>query len=500
MESRYEFGRWASWAAFLIPTFIWLEVVVVGRIFVPELLLLALLPFLLAKRGRMLAEPLPRTFLLLAVLWLMAQILTDVIRESDFHDYSRGWAKITLTTLNFCTLYLLLYGSRRRLVLFALGLAVGGYLSFLLNPSLFAEEYPWKFALGPSTAFVAVLMALWIPFLRPLPIFVVGVYSMMVGARALAGVLLLTALYVLVQQIVGRRAELRADVLLVWPSLFLVAGIAASAMVVELYGYMAVRGYMDQGAQWVYERQHSGALGVLLGGRSEILASARAVLDSPLIGHGSWAKNPEYVAYILDLRHFGYDVHYLSRVDAELIPSHSHLMGAWVEAGILGAAFWGWVLLLVFRVLSNQYMIREPIGPLIAFVGFLLVWDIFFSPFGAERRYIVPFYLVLMMFAWDTLRARMSRSVGGHRGVYRSPRAADESAIPRQARLTGPGVESMSGGDHAHVFISDPVLTASPVESGPATTRQPPARTSNSMEPTSLRVAPNRSVSEPGSP
>ena len=434
-----DIGRWAAWAAFLIPMFVWLEVTVIGRIFVPELLLLALLPVLLMKRGRMLAAPLPRTLLLLATLWLMAQILSDVIRESDLRDYSRGWAKITLTALNFCTIYLLLYGSRRRIVLFAVGVAVGGCLSFLLNPSAYAEIFPWKFGLGPPAVLGAVLFASWMPFLRPLPILMVGVYSMQVGARTLAGIALLTALYMVAQQFIGRRNELRTGTSLVWPSLFIVAGIVASSLVVELYGYMAEHGYLDERSRQVYERQYSGALGVLLGGRSEILASGRAVLDSPIIGHGSWAKNPDYVTYLLDLRHLGYDVHYLSKVGSELIPSHSHLMGSWVEAGIMGAVFWCWVLLLAFRVMSHQYMVREPLGPLIAFIGFSMVWDILFSPFGAERRYIVPFYFVVMMFAWDMLRARIPPGASGRRRSMPPPLVRGppgDTTVPHRAPLT----------------------------------------------------------------
>ena len=60
-------------------------------------------------------------------------------------------------------------------------------------------------------------------------------------------------------------------------------------------------------------------------------------------------------------------------------------------------------------MLANLYITREPLGPLVAFIGFLMLWDILFSPFGAERRLTVPFNLVLMMFAWDVLRSRRTR-------------------------------------------------------------------------------------------
>ena len=437
-------GTWAAFAAFLTPTFVWVEFTLVGRIFLPELILFALLPALLIRRGGMLTDPLPRTVLLLAVLWLLAQILTDVIRASDFRDYGRGWARIALTALNFCSLYLLLHRSRRRIVLFALGMAVGGYLAFLLNPSPYFENFPWKFSLGPSTALAAVVAAVWLPGLgafAALPILAVGIYSMSVGARALAGVAIMTGLYMILNRIMGRRRGRTAGFSLGRSSLVLAGAIAAAALVIEFYAYMAAQGWLDERSRNVYEFHSQGPLGFLLGGRPEFLASTRAVLDSPLIGHGSWAKNPDYVAYLLDLGGFSYRLPELHQIEQDLIPTHSHLMGSWVEAGILGTVLWLWVLLLVFRVLMVQYMLSDPIVPLVGFAAFLMVWDIFFSPFGAERRYTVPFNIVLLIYAWDILRAHAARSVRARTRatpLHRTLRRPDRPAFPGAARRPVP--------------------------------------------------------------
>lgn len=428
-------GKGLALAAFITPTLVWMEFSAVGRIFVPELILIGLLPFLLMTRGRMLADPLPRTFLMLAALWLASQVLTDLVRETEFRDFSRGWARIAFTTANFCSLYMLLHGSRRRLVLFALGLAVGGYLSFRLNPSVYAEDYPWKFGIGPPTALLAALASLWppirrVPFLPALPLLAVSAYSTAVGFRSLAGVALLASLYVLVQQIAGRRHRGPAALSPGRTLLFFAAGVALTTAVLKVYEQAAARGYVSERARWTYEQQDSGSFGVLLGGRSAIYVSARAVMDSPFLGHGSWARDAGYVARVLELRLLGYDLHPLNMSQSDLIPTHSHLMGGWVEAGVLGAVFWLWVLLLVFRVLSDLYPTAEPLGPLIAFIGFMTLWDVVFSPFGAERRLTLPFNVVLMMFAWDVLRARLPREGADGSGLL--PRL-------RRTRMPAPG-------------------------------------------------------------
>ncbi len=439
--------------AFFTPTLVFLEFNLVGRIFAPELILIGLLPFLLLTRGRMLAASMPRFFLIMAGLWLSAQVLTDLIRDTPFEDFSRGWSKIIFTTMNFCTLYMLLYGSRQRIVLFALGLAVGGYLTFMINPSDFATRQPWKFGLGVPTILLVVVLTQWKPifkvwFLPALMIGAVGVYSMVVGSRSLAAITILAALYVLVQQVLGRKNTAPKGFSPIRTFLLFMAGLGVAVSLFNTYQFAASQGALGEFAQDVYERQGSGAYGVLLGGRSEIYVSSLAVRDSPLIGHGSWAKDPKYAARILELEKFGYDVNYIA-AESELIPSHSHLMGAWVESGVVGAIFWFWILLLVFRVLANVYMVREPLGPLVTFIGFLMLWDVLFSPFGAERRVTVPYNIVLMMFVWDMLKASVPKEMIGTAPIRLNRR--------RRTGPSGPGAGNGGNGGRRPQQINRPL-------------------------------------------
>ena len=70
---------------------------------------------------------------------------------------------------------------------------------------------------------------------------------------------------------------------------------------------------------------------------------------------------------------------------------------------MLGAVFWGWNVVLCLSVLTSMFLIRHPIVPLIAFIGIAYVWDVLFSPFGMERRLIVAFSIVFLLFARDQL-------------------------------------------------------------------------------------------------
>ena len=61
--------------------------------------------------------------------------------------------------------------------------------------------------------------------------------------------------------------------------------VLALAMVgtLQLYDVAASEGWLGADAQAKYLQQ-SGALGVLVGGRSEVLVSSQAVIDSPILG------------------------------------------------------------------------------------------------------------------------------------------------------------------------------------------------------------------------
>jgi hypothetical protein len=395
--------------AFGAPLMIWAEIVLVGRLFVTELILAGALPLLLLTRGRMLAAPMVRTFLILAFIWLLSQVMTDLIRGTPFVDYSRGWSKIIFMMVNFAAIYMIVYGSRLRIVLFAVGLAFGGYLTFLINPAELAVAQPWKFGIGASTTILVTIAGMWRPlagygFLPVGALGAMGAIGLYIGSRSLAGVTILSALYILLQRVLARRNAVPARFSPVRTLLFLFFGLLVTSVFLNVYQSFAEQGLLGDFAREIYERQSSGAFGVLLGGRSEIFVSTQAILDSPLLGHGSWAKDPQYSAMLLELEKYGYEINNLA-AENDLIPTHSHLFGAWVEAGFLGAVFWMWVLFLAFRVMSNLYLVREPLSPLITFIGFMLIWDILFSPFGADRRVTTSYNVVLLMFAWDTLRA-----------------------------------------------------------------------------------------------
>ena len=387
--------------ALFIPALIFLEVKLVGRLFVSEIFLIILLPFLWMNNRSSLSLPLLRFLAILFTAWLLAQIFTDVYRATAFEDWTRGWSKIIFLSINFLSIYLLLNNRRNRFILFGLGIALGQALAFYFNPNIYAQDYPWKFGYGMCiTLLTLIFIQLYVvekyKFLAFTMIAFLSILNFYMGFRSLGAIcMLVLAMTFLVekQYFASKTMHLKKIIFL-----FLL-GLILSFGIVKLYAYAAGEGWLGLQAQELYLQQESGEFGFLLGGRTEFLASSQAVLDSPIIGYGSWAKDRQYADIMIDaLREYGY---YATSIEGEsdLIPTHSYLMGAWVEAGIMGALFWFWVLGLVFYGLISLFVKQSNLTILISFASFTLLWDIPFSPLGGEGRLYSAFYFTLIIYS-----------------------------------------------------------------------------------------------------
>jgi hypothetical protein len=384
-------------ACFVIPAVAFLRVEVGGVLYATDLCLLAALPFVVARHRRWLQIKPVQITVWLGLLWLAAQVLTDVIRQSPMEDYSRGWSKILLTVTHFAAIALLVRQSQRRFILYGTGLVLGGALTFFLTPGEYAEYYPWKFGVGlPITILVCLLagvIARQSRIAAVAMITAIGAINVYLGFRSLGAVCAASAIYSYFQfspQLPKKRPRKLQAVLAV-------AGLAAGVWGVSaIYAHGVQRGWFGEEELQKYETQSSGDAGVFLGGRNEFLAAASAIRDSPVIGHGSWAKDPKYKAVLYDrMAELGYR-NMGPELESDLIPSHSHLFGAWVESGIVGAVFWCWVLWLTGSRLVRASG-REPLFPFFASIAMLLIWNVLFSPYGADERFTATYFVYAMI-------------------------------------------------------------------------------------------------------
>jgi O-antigen ligase len=381
--------------AFFIGVTGFIQLSLVGTLFAPDVLLFFVLLYLLAKRGSSLTAKWPARVIVFGLVWLGSQVATDMFRGSDSEDYLRGWAKIVFLLTNFAALYLLTR-TDRRLLAYIVGIAVSQIARYFINPPEAAADDPWKWSFGfPVTLLAAVISGILWNNRKTLALGVLGcacALNIFFNFRSMA----LFCFATLCCLLLTTRKKGRQNLLKLLPALITLAVCGWSFG--KLYESLAMSGALGRAALEKYEIQSQGDMGVLLGGRGESFASLEAIKDSPFLGHGSWARDAYYVNLLKSTeKEHGYQVSHSTR---DVIPSHSHIAGAWVEAGVLGALFWLVIFVLVLRgmlaVLSDS---RVPSRVLTIFCGVVMLWNIPFSPFGAEGRFMTPAFMLLMIYA-----------------------------------------------------------------------------------------------------
>jgi len=341
--------------------------------------------------------------------WFLGAMVSDVVNQTPPQNYLRGWGKIATFTMALIAVIRLINGKLQRLAYYLMGIAAASALQAALFPNPYQAGEPWKFgfAIPIATAAMAALAIRKRPSTLVvqcgLP-FVLAILNLVLNYRSLFVILLaVTAIVGLAwykRMAFGARKVMYP---MVATATLLVLAIGGWG-VQTTYSAVASSGMLGQKALDKYNMQTRGDLGLLLGGRKESLVSTRAIADAPFLGHGSWASDSRYNALmVLMLRERGVETN--GTIKSEVIPSHSYFFGSWVEAGIAGAIFWAFCFVISLVALPRLIDLTGPSLPLLALCTIQLLWNIPFSPFGADSRFTVAAQLVAVIAvlnAWNT--------------------------------------------------------------------------------------------------
>jgi hypothetical protein len=393
------------------------QVQLIGYISLSELAITVVGPFVIARNIQKFEHKTLRIFALLWLVWFLSSILTDFYRGSQFQFMARGIARTGLTGLIFMTLYFFFLENPKSIRWFLLGAAlstIGSY--YIFSPGTIdavqalGEEFGGDFTTKYNYWVTAIWAWLLSAFFPRAPYFfgfatiLLGLAYIPLGSRSSGAIMALSGI---VMMLLTHMRATTGEVVISWPRYFrliFVAGIAAVA-VIGFYRFCAHQGWLGERGQRKFEKQSQSQMGMILGGRPEVLSAMLAVKDSPIIGYGSWPEDRNgYRLRAIEL--LGFQVS-KSPADAQTwqyIPSHSALFGSWVEQGIFGAAFWIAVLAYMVKF-SRLYLNAYP--PLLGYLTFILVyysWAILFSPAGFR----VPLGASLaLFFAMGTLKHRL---------------------------------------------------------------------------------------------
>jgi len=388
--------------AFLTGAVAWLEVQVVGRLYLGELLLLACslgLPFLFTYVGSTRERQLLGWFFALAALYLLGLIATDLYRGTPFTDYARGWARAAVYVGDFAGLLVLGYRRPVRLALFVAGTAV----SQLVLTAFGVWPADWKFGYAyPVTVAVLVLLDSRRPILAFLVTLCLGVVHLLLDYRIFGAICVVAAVVIWLQGSEAKRQVAKA-------------ALATGALGAFVLLYASGVGLVGSKHDLSIRRQSSN-IERLAG----LLVAAQVIRESPIIGQGSWAKSDEAIeTWALLQEEWGREAtaqdlqgRALLSPEGAAIRAHSMILQAWVEAGLVGFVFFGYSLALALVMMFRLARATQPgrHDSLMWFFGLWVVWAMVMSPFAGVSRLYTAMSLSLL---FVLPRATKSAAVDG---------------------------------------------------------------------------------------
>lgn len=373
---------------------------------VGETLCLCAVPLLVFSGAYRCVQREHRVTIILFCVWFIGAVLSDWYNEVNIDYALRGWGQLLFFFGSYAALLGFAQKNRFRIDWFMVGSALSKFVNiFGLRPGNIdartEEDFAyasWKLIYGQvldcGIMALAALLFGRRPRIATLLLLGAGVVNLLMGARSIGGIQITAAITALV---IRYRGVIRRDGGVVLSggqkAVYIIAFIVVAACVYFGYYNAARSGLFGAAAQDKAIAESGGRFGAISSSRVQLVGGALAIIDSPVIGYGSWAldyggygrRAAELVG--VEWRGESRNVLGLARM-----PSHSYIVEFWVEHGILAGLFWLWIgyRLLRFSAAVGLAGVRE-----IAFGTLLLCtlgWNYWFSPLG--DRMIVAAWLL----------------------------------------------------------------------------------------------------------
>jgi hypothetical protein len=346
----------------------------------------------------------------LLLLLQTSQIISDLLNHSPTIVTIKGFALIFFTLSSLRGMNHLLKRNDVQYYSALMGLSISSFLGFFIQPNPYAHQFVWKFGFSYGVNLILVLMLSrrgkdGNPMLQPWTLLILAGIDLVAGTRALAIFCVLTFAVIKLNKksSIGKNADKKSGRLLISSVL---------ALIVISFGYstFAKSGIFGVSAQQKYFQQSSGKLGILVGGRPELVFTNIAIKNSPIIGYGSGAP---LTTKILDegistLTNLGYRINqnasYVTYLARGVIPEHSAILGSWTNWGIFAVPFWAWCIYLCIKLFFRTDISSERLYPVAVFLAFNTLWAILFSPYGATDRFQLAVTILLLLHLTSTSR------------------------------------------------------------------------------------------------
>ena len=407
---------------FFLGLFYWWRIRLVGAIGVSEIFIAVWAPFLVAKDIRGL-----RAHGFMPIIWFgvadfVGCLLSSLYNHTAIGFAIRGLATPYILTATIIVSYHLLKYDLSLFKWMVIGLAISVPFTAIIHGNAAAVFEAAEFYENEDVAAISVVYMLVPILLLPIKCWYSKIPSLLSALLvfACAGFCLIfsisgrsTAFSIAmggVLILLGGRTRrglvfLKKHFILFLLSIFLTASLAKIG-----YQELAENGYLGEKAYQKYVAQTkkgTGALDLLIAGRTYTFVGLYALMDHPLMGFGPWPFDTQGY-YQTFLTKYGSDEdvrRYLSNYDANgyvLLPGHSHIVSFWLWHGIIGLIYWIYVLYLILTFFRKHVDAIPPLYGYFCLSIPVFLWAIVFSPIS--ERMFESFLLTTIIISravWD---------------------------------------------------------------------------------------------------
>jgi hypothetical protein len=344
---------------------------------------------------------------LLFILTAFVYVLMDAFNQGiESSTVSLFGTYIILSALLFSVRWII-DDSKARLIAALLGFSFSFVLVLVLNLPVPSAKYhlvPWRLGLGAAATLFLCTAIFYFPrhyVLGLLGLISLAVIHLFFNSRNLALITTVVFLVGLWAYVFGLRYPGKYDI--VRTVRFLIYGAISIAALYGLINFLMSLSILPDEVQSKFETQQQNSYGLVVAARPDVATAIYGITQRPITGFGSSTVDPniyEFYARVAAMNFLvGGNEEYqfiLEQEPSQGTPSHSHIFGAWVDAGIFAAMGWMAVLALCGRVLSQVVRYRNAITPLAIFTAVSLLWDVLFSP--GPVRIEVALSIVVLLF------------------------------------------------------------------------------------------------------
>lgn len=392
----------------------------VGRVTLAEVIAFAFVPyFWLTKRESWMNGNLTKCLWILALMFL-GVVVSDFIHQNYFFLSARAFAR-PVFMLGFLLFFIpVLKRDPLSIVALAYGGVVAGVIKYL-RPSAFdntgvldLESYTGiVFRVMPMISAIVIALAVWIyPRSRlaaalcflggaALVVYMGGARSSILNWLIAAGV---------VACIWFLKSKRHRGINLKKGRLILLGFVALLVMTMTYFAYIyaAPRGYLGEGQEQKMLEQSrtvfgASPLGLILAGRPQFYGAVLGVIDSPIIGHGSWRHDLTSIYTFEAIASVGTDprlIDMMTHRGGASGAGHSVLMQAWVENGVVPAMAFIAAMWIILKVGLFSIRYENRMTPYFIYTIISFSWAFLFSPPGMGLRFSIglfmAFYVVFM--------------------------------------------------------------------------------------------------------